>query len=67
MRRVVAVIALAAGVLGSASTAGATHTGCEHGHTAQAHASVPHLNKGTHHAHMMIPYCAPLDAPGRAG
>ena len=64
MRRVMAIIALAtAAVVGPASAAGATHTGCEHGVTAHAHATVPHRNEGTHNAHMHIPYCPPHDAP----
>ncbi|HWH34249.1 MAG TPA: hypothetical protein VNT56_02920 [Acidimicrobiales bacterium] len=46
-----------------ASAAGATHTGCEHRATGQAHASVPHRNHGTHNAHQSIPYCPPEDAP----
>ena len=50
-------------VLGPATAAGATHTGCEHRATEQAHASVPHRNEGTHTAHGSIPYCPPDDAP----
>ncbi len=51
-------------VLGPASVAGATHTGCEHARTTRAHAAVPHFdNHGTHQAHMSIPYCPPDDAP----
>ena len=66
MRRVVAIITLgAAMVIGPASAAGATHTGCEHRATEQAHASVPHRNQGTHTAHQSIPYCPPEDAPRR--
>ena len=66
MRRVVAIITLgAAMVIGPASVAGATHPGCEHHTTGQAHASVPHRNQGTHTAHQSIPYCPPEDAPGR--
>ena len=61
------VLTLTAGAalaLGSVSAAGATHAGCEHARTAQAHARVPHLdNHGTHTAHMSIPYCPPEDAP----
>ena len=52
-------------VVGPVSAASATHTGCEHQRTAQAHASVPHLNEGTHTAHQSIPYCPPEDAPRR--
>ncbi len=64
MRRVVAIFtAGAAMVLGPASGASATHTGCEHHTTGQAHASVPHRNQGTHTAHSSIPYCPPEDAP----
>ena len=61
MRRVLAV--LAAGIVGAvvpASSAGATHTGCEHARTTTAHATVPH---GNHQAHHSIPYCPPHDAP----
>ena len=50
-------------VLGPASAASATHTGCEHHTTGQAHASVPHRNQGTETAHSSIPYCPPEDAP----
>lgn len=46
-----------------ASPASATHTRCEHSRTTTAHASVPHLNQGTHRAHQSIPYCPPEDAP----
>lgn len=64
MRKMGAIIALGAAlVLGHASAAGATHTGCEHSRTQQAHQSVPHLNHGTHTAHSSIPYCPPQDAP----
>ena len=64
MRRILAITALGtAMVLGSASGAGATHTGCEHHTTGQAHATVPHRNHGTHTAHSNIPYCPPEDAP----
>ncbi len=68
MTRIVALLALGtAMVLGPASAAGATHTGCEH-ITGQAHASVPHHgNHGTHQAHMQIPYCPPYAAPGHGG
>ncbi len=64
MRRIV-LISIAGAVmgLGWGSPAGATHTGCEHARTGQAHASVPHLNAGTHTAHQSIPYCPPHDAP----
>ena len=66
MRRVLVIVtSVAAMVVGSASAAGAIHTGCEHRHTEQAHASVPHRNHGTHTAHSNIPYCPPEDAPGR--
>ncbi len=67
MRRVVAILTLGtAMVLGPASAASATHTGCEHHTTGQAHASVPHHdNHGTHTAHQSIPYCPPEDAPRR--
>ncbi len=60
------VLTLTAGAtmaLGSVSAAGADHTGCAHARTAQAHASVPHLNEGTHTAHQSIPYCPPEEAP----
>ncbi len=73
MRRIVATVTLGAGmVLGSASVAGATHTGCTHHTTTQAHASVPHhehheMGKGTHNAHSRIPYCPPEDAGGHGG
>ncbi len=50
-------------VIGPVSAVGATHTGCEHARTTQAHASVPHLNEGTHTAHQNIPYSPPQDAP----
>ena len=61
MRRFAAMFVLGAGiVLGSASGASATHTGCEHGATSNAHATVPHRN---HKAHSSIPYCPPNDAP----
>ena len=64
MRRVLAIVPLAAAlVLVPASAASATHTGCEHRVTGQAHASVPHRNQGTHTAHQSIPYCPPEDAP----
>ncbi len=64
MRRFVAICTLAAAmVAGPASAANATHTGCEHATTDQAHASVPHRNHGTHTAHSSIPYCPPEDAP----
>lgn len=64
MRRTLLILTAGATMaLGSASAAGATHTGCEHARTGQAHASVPHLNEGTHNAHMNIPYCPPHDAP----
>ena len=64
MRRAVLILTAGATMaLGSVSSAGATHTGCEHARTGQAHASVPHLNAGTHHAHESIPYCPPDDAP----
>ncbi len=64
MRRVVVTLGLAAVmVLGAASAAGATHTGCEHARTTRAHQAVPHRNQGTHQAHMSIPYCPPEDAP----
>ncbi|MDQ4131862.1 MAG: hypothetical protein M3179_01345 [Actinomycetota bacterium] len=64
MRRVIATLTIGAAMaLGSVSTAGATHTGCEHGVTANAHSRVPHRNQGTHNAHMKIPYCPPQDAP----
>lgn len=66
MRRTVITTALAATLLlAPASGASATHTGggCEHHTTGQAHASVPHRNQGTHHAHQSIPYCPPDDAP----
>lgn len=63
-RRFVVLSTLVVGtVIGPASAVGATHTGCEHGRTAQAHARVPHLNEGTHNAHQSIPYCPPEDAP----
>ena len=67
MRRAVLILAAGATMaLGSASAAGATHTGCVHARTTQAHASVPHLdNHGTHTAHASIPYCPPDDAPRR--
>ena len=67
MRRVVTTLALGTAiVLGTGSAASATHTGCEHGNTQQAHDSVPHHGThGTHMAHSKIPYCAPQDAPGR--
>lgn len=68
MRKIFAAIALAtAAVVGPVGAAGASHTGCEHGVTAHAHASVPHLNGGTHNAHQNIPYCPPEDAPRHAG
>ncbi len=71
MRKAVLILAAGATItLGWVSPAGATHglTGCVHGNTAQAHASVPHLdNHGTHMAHMRIPYCPPEDAPGHGG
>ncbi len=61
-RRLAVISALAAAAMvGPTSTAGAAH--CEHERTTQAHASVPHLNEGTHHAHESIPYCPPADAP----
>jgi hypothetical protein len=65
MKRLVLTFAAGAALaLGSVSAAGATHTGCEHARTAQAHASVPHFdNHGTHTAHASIPYCPPEDAP----
>ena len=56
------IVALGA-LLGPASAVSATHTGCEHARTTQAHASVPHINEGTHTAHGSIPYCPPEDAP----
>jgi hypothetical protein len=60
MRRVLVTFSLASlMVLGPASVAGAEHTGCEHARTVRAHQSVPHLNQGTHQAHMSIPYCPP--------
>lgn len=65
MRRIAAMITLGAVVVGTASAAGATHTGCEHGATARAHATVPHKTEGNHNAHAHIPYCPPHDAPGR--
>ena len=65
-RRLVGVCTLVVGaVIGPASAASATHTGCAHQRTTQAHASVPHLNEGTHTAHQSIPYCPPEDAPRR--
>ncbi len=70
MRRVVLILAAGATLaLGSVAPAGATHTGngCEHARTGQAHASVPHLNEGTHTAHQSIPYCPPDDAPRHRG
>ncbi len=64
MRRFAAMFVLGAGiVVSSASGASATHTGCEHGVTSNAHAAVPHRNHGTHQAHSSIPYCPPGDAP----
>ncbi len=64
MKRLVLILGAAATMaLGSVSAAGATHTGCEHARTTQAHARVPHLNEGTHTAHQSIPYCPPEDAP----
>jgi hypothetical protein len=63
-RKLAAVSTLAlAAAIGPASAASATHTGCEHERTTQAHASGPHLNEGTHTAHESIPYCPPEDAP----
>lgn len=65
MRKVLATLTLATMmVLGPATAASATHTGCEHRATGQAHMSVPHRNHGTHNAHSKIPYCPPVDAPG---
>lgn len=64
MRRFAAMFVIGTGiVLGSASGASATHTGCVHGVTSHAHATVPHRNQGTHRAHASIPYCPPHDAP----
>ncbi len=66
VRRLGVVLSTVVGsVLGPASLAGASHTGCEHARTTRAHASVPHLNQGTHTAHGAIPYCPPQDAPRR--
>lgn len=63
-RRIVLMSTMTLGaILGPVSAVSATHTGCEHGRTAQAHASVPHINEGTHTAHESIPYCPPHDAP----
>lgn len=65
-----ALLSLAAGAtmaFGSVSDAGATHTGCKHARTGQAHASVPHHSPGTHTAHQSIPYCPPEDAPRTGG
>ncbi len=68
MRKVVAIVTVGAAVLvGSASSAGAEHTGCEHSNTQQAHASVPHHTEGNHNAHQRIPYCPPEDAPRQGG
>jgi hypothetical protein len=65
MRRVFAITLGAAMVLGPASAASATHTGCMHTND-KPHESVPHRdNHGTHTAHEKIPYCPPQDAPGR--
>lgn len=64
MRRIAVLLALGAmTAIVPASPAAATHTGCEHGATAHAHATVPHRNHGTHTAHQNIPYCPPEDAP----
>jgi hypothetical protein len=64
LRRLVAMSILSIGaVMVPAATVGATHTGCEHERTTQAHASVPHSSEGTHTAHQSIPYCPPEDAP----
>lgn len=63
-RRFAVISTLVAATIGPGSAARATHTGCEHQRTTQAHASVPHLNEGTHTAHGSIPYCPPEDAPG---
>lgn len=64
MRKVIVSLALGpALVVATASAASATHTGCEHGVTANAHSRVPHRNHGTHTAHSKIPYCPPGDAP----
>lgn len=67
MRRAVLILTAGATMaLGSVSSAGATHTGCPHARTVQAHAHVPHMdNHGTHTAHASIPYCPPFDAPRR--
>lgn len=67
MRRLIVLITLGtAGIVVPAGPAAATHTGCEHSRTQQAHASVPHHNEGNHHAHQSIPYCPPDDAPRHA-
>ena len=66
MKKIVLTFAAGAALaLGSVSAAGATHTGggCEHARTTNAHATVPHMNHGTHTAHASIPYCPPVDAP----
>ncbi len=64
MRKIFLGTALTAALaLAAPSVAGATHTGCEHERTGQAHESVPHKNHGTHQAHGSIPYCPPSDAP----
>ena len=64
MRKVLATLTLATMmVLGPATAASATHTGCEHHTTGKAHSTVPHRNHGTHTAHSSIPYCPPEDAP----
>lgn len=64
MRRIAVVLTMGATMaVGFASPAGATHTGCEHARTGQAHAMVPHRTEGNHNAHQRIPYCPPEDAP----
>jgi len=65
VRRILATFTLGTAMaLTFAAPASATHTGCEHGVTSKAHATVPH---GNHQAHASIPYCPPDDAPRHGG